>query len=237
MTVETTSLRHCPASSPAASPPPRAARRDRGLECSNPVVKRGLALTPVQVRHQLHRDAAEPGRRAGPCLHRRQRAAEPHGTEMGQGRTPRWRRSSPTSSACRTAGARERERHARVPNASATAASSGTDPTAAPYRSTPRARSRPARGHRRLDGCSASGTRTGQRPRLGRCRGGLRQPHPALERRLHRTPPRIHYDKTTLTGRPFYFLPRRGLQPGRARHADRRAPRAGGRHLTTSDAA
>ena len=66
-----------------------------------PALKRGIAITARQIRHQLHGHAVQPGRRAGACVHRRQRAGEPRRHRDGPGpQLPRWRRSWPTSWAC-----------------------------------------------------------------------------------------------------------------------------------------
>ena len=65
---------------------PRPARRDRRLQRrTSPFLKRGLALTPVQVRHLLHAHPPEPGRRAGARLPGRLDPPEPRRHRDGAG--------------------------------------------------------------------------------------------------------------------------------------------------------
>ena len=83
---------------------------------------------PGQVRHQLHGHAVQPGRRAGACVHRWQRAGEPRRHRMGQGLHTKVAQivadelGVPLHRVLVTASDTS-----KVPNASATAASSGTD--------------------------------------------------------------------------------------------------------------
>ncbi len=53
---------------------PRAPQADRRLERAEPGAQARPGAHAGEVRHQLHRHAVQPGRRAGACVHRRQRA-------------------------------------------------------------------------------------------------------------------------------------------------------------------
>ena len=64
---------------------PRAPRRHPHLQCQQPGAEKGPGADAAEVRHQLQRHAPEPGRRAGACLHRRQRAREPRRHRNGPG--------------------------------------------------------------------------------------------------------------------------------------------------------
>ncbi len=64
---------------------PRAARGDRAMECAQPGDQPRHRADAGEVRHLVHGDVLQPGRRAAACLYRRQRAAEPrrHGNGPG----------------------------------------------------------------------------------------------------------------------------------------------------------
>ncbi len=107
----------------------RAPRGDRGVQREQPGPQARPGADAGQVRHLLHRHASEPGRRARPRLHRRQRPSEPRRHRDGpgphdQGRAGGGRRSSRSIS---TGSGSPPTTTGKVPNTSATAASSGTD--------------------------------------------------------------------------------------------------------------
>jgi xanthine dehydrogenase large subunit len=104
---------------------------------------------------------------------------------------------------------------ARVPNASATAASSGTDLNGRAAQFAARnVRDNLAAFVAGLDGCGAGAVRfeAGQVITPSRSRDFAEVAHAAYANRIqlwsdgfYRTP-KIHYDKTTLSGRPFYYF-------------------------------
>ena len=124
------------------------------FNAASPHVKRGLAITPVKFGISFTDDVLQPGRRARARLPRRQRAGEPRRHRDGAGPAhedpaDRRRRARPAGS---TRSALMPTRTDKVPNTSATAASSGSDlngaavqrrvrddPRAARRRSRPRA--------------------------------------------------------------------------------------------------
>jgi hypothetical protein len=63
----------------------RAAPADRGVERAKPSAQARPGDHTGEVRHQLHGHAVQPGRRAGACLHRRQRDGEPRRHRNGPG--------------------------------------------------------------------------------------------------------------------------------------------------------
>ena len=108
----------------------RAAARDRGVQRRRArSLKRGIALTPVKFGISLHHHPSQPGRRAGARLPGRLDPPEPrrhrdgagalHQGRAGGGRGIRRRRSTSVKITATTT--------AKVPNTSATAASSGSD--------------------------------------------------------------------------------------------------------------
>jgi xanthine dehydrogenase large subunit len=183
---------------------------------NSPVIKRGLALTPVKFGISF---TATLFNQAGALVHVYTDGSvmvNHGGTEMGQGLHTKVAQvvadelGVPFANVMVTASDT-----ARVPNASATAASSGTDLNG-------RAAQFAARNVRQnlaafvcgLDGCGAGEVefRAGQiaTPRTTRAFADVVGMAYANRIQLwsdgfYRTP-KIHYDKTTLTGRPFYYF-------------------------------
>jgi len=182
----------------------------------SPIIKRGLALTPVKFGISF---TATLFNQAGALVHvytDGSVAVNHGGTEMGQGLHTKVAQvvtdelGIPFASVLVTASDT-----ARVPNASATAASSGTDLNG-------RAAQFAARNVRNnlaafvcgLDGCGAGEVafRDGQVITPQKSRPFAEVVHQAYANRIqlwsdgfYRTP-KIHYDKATLTGRPFYYF-------------------------------
>lgn len=182
----------------------------------SPIVKRGLALTPVKFGISF---TATLFNQAGALVHVYTDGSvmvNHGGTEMGQGLHTKVAQvvadelGVPFERVLVTASDT-----ARVPNASATAASSGTDLNG-------RAAQFAARNVRHnlaafvcgLDGCGAGEVefRHGQVISPKATRGFTEVVGMAYANRIqlwsdgfYRTP-KIHYDKTTLTGRPFYYF-------------------------------
>ncbi len=63
----------------------------RGVQRGQPVGQARAGADAGEVRHLVHADAHEPGRRTGACLYRRQRAAEPRRHRDGPGPVPEGR--------------------------------------------------------------------------------------------------------------------------------------------------
>jgi xanthine dehydrogenase large subunit len=98
------------------------------FNATSPVLKKGLALTPLKFGISFNVVHLQPGRRAGACLHRRQRAGEPRRHRDGpgpehQGGAGGGARTGPAAGG----RARDGHRHQKVANTSATAASTGSD--------------------------------------------------------------------------------------------------------------
>ncbi len=187
-----------------------------GWNTSSPVIKRGLALTPVKFGISF---TATLFNQAGALVHVYTDGSvlvNHGGTEMGQGLHTKVAQvvadelGVPFESVMVTASDT-----ARVPNASATAASSGTDLNG-------RAAQFAARNVRQnlaafvcgLDGCGAGEVsfRSGEVRTPKNTRAFADVVGMAYANRIqlwsdgfYRTP-KIHYDKTTLTGRPFYYF-------------------------------
>ncbi len=183
---------------------------------ASPVIKRGLALTPVKFGISF---TATQFNQAGALVHvYTDGSVQVHhgGTEMGQGLhtkvaqivadelgvpLPRVQVSASDTS--------------KVPNASATAASSGTDLNAGAARNAARqVRERLAQFVCALDGCGEDAIRfaagrvnspTVQRSLDDVVRLAYAQRVQLWSDGFYRTP-RIHYDKNTLTGRPFHYF-------------------------------
>lgn len=197
----------------------RYAQRRQDLAAWNansPVIKRGLALTPVKFGISF---TATLFNQAGALVHMYTDGSvmvNHGGTEMGQGLHTKVAQvvadelGVPFASVLVTASDT-----ARVPNASATAASSGTDLNG-------RAAQFAARNVRQnlaafvcgLDGCGAGEVvfHQGQVITPKATRAFTDVVGMAYANRIqlwsdgfYRTP-KIHYDKTTLTGRPFYYF-------------------------------
>ena len=89
-----------------------AARGDRGAGTrSSPVIKRGIAITPVKFGISFTATLLQPGRRAGACLHRRQRAGEPRRHRDGPGPAHQDGAGRGDELGCRRARALHRQRH------------------------------------------------------------------------------------------------------------------------------
>ena len=193
-------------------------RRERiaTWNASSPVVKRGLALTPVKFGISF---TATLFNQAGALVHVYTDGSvqvNHGGTEMGQGLNTKVAQTVadelgvPLAQVLVTASDTS-----KVPNTSATAASSGTDLNA-------RAAQFAARNVREnlaafvagLDGCGAGAVQFAagrvRTPRSERDFAAVVQAAYANRIQLwsdgfYRTP-KIHYDKTTLSGRPFYYF-------------------------------
>ena len=208
---------------------------------SSPVIKRGIAITPVKFGISF---TATFFNQAGALVHVYTDGSvqvNHGGTEMGQGLNTKV--AQIVADELGVPFERVRSTAAdtgKVPNASATAASSGTDLNGRAAQFAARnVRDNLASFVSGLDGCGAGAvTFRGGRvisPKTTRDFDEVVKAAYANRIQLwsdgfYRTP-KIHYDKATLTGRPFYYFSlRRGLQRGGDRHADRREPRAQGRH-------
>ncbi len=182
----------------------------------SPVLKRGLALTPVKFGISF---TATLFNQAGALVHVYTDGSvmvNHGGTEMGQGLHTKVAQivadelGVPFERVMVTASDT-----ARVPNASATAASSGTDLNGRAAQFAARAvRGNLAAFAAGLDGCGAGAIRFagGQviSPKASRPFAEVVQAAYANRIQLwsdgfYRTP-KIHYDKTTLSGRPFYYF-------------------------------
>jgi xanthine dehydrogenase large subunit len=182
----------------------------------SPVLKRGLAITPVKFGISF---TATLFNQAGALVHVYTDGSvmvNHGGTEMGQGLHTKVAQivadelGVPFERVLVTASDT-----ARVPNASATAASSGTDLNGRAAQFAARAvRGNLAAFAAGLDGCGAGAIRFagGQviSPKASRPFAEVVQAAYANRIQLwsdgfYRTP-KIHYDKTTLTGRPFYYF-------------------------------
>ena len=222
----------------------RAARRSRRWNATDPVIRRGLALTPVKfgISFTVHR--FQPGRRAGARLHRRLGAAESrrHGDGPGavhQGGAGRRRRARAAAvgdpgvghrhgqgaqhlgdrglrqlRSERQGGAGRGADHSRAAGAICLRALHGVDAAAGPLSRRPRAASASAASTFARAACSRP---TG---RACRCRP------PASTAR-----PKIHWDKAThARAAVLLFRVWRGGQRSGRRHADRRNAAAARRH-------
>ena len=182
----------------------------------NPVVKRGLALTPVKFGISF---TATLLNQAGALVHVYTDGSvllNHGGTEMGQGLHTKVAQIVADELGVPYEAVRaSASDSARVPNASATAASSGTDLNgrAAQYAAR-QIRDQLAAFVAGLDGCGAGAVRFAQgrveSPKATRAWSDVvAQAYanriPLWSDGFYRTP-KIHYDKTTLTGRPFYYF-------------------------------
>ena len=194
-------------------------RRQQAISAWNatsPVIQRGIAITPVKFGISF---TATLFNQAGALVHVYTDGSvlvNHGGTEMGQGLNTKVAQivadelgvpfAQVLSSASDTS---------KVPNASATAASSGTDLNGRAAQFAARSvRERLAAFVAGLDGCAASEVcfENGQvsSPTSTRAFKAVVQQAYAARIQLwsdgfYRTP-KIHYDKTTLTGRPFYYF-------------------------------
>ncbi len=205
------------------------------------MLKRGLALTPVKFGISF---TATLFNQAGALVHVYTDGSvlvNHGGTEMGQGLNTKVAQIV----ADELGVPFERVRctatdTSKVPNTSATAASSGTDLNGSAAQFAARhVRDNLAAFVAGLDGCGAGAVRfaggqvispTATRSFDEVVKAGLRQPHPAVERRLlpHAQDPlrQDHADRPAV----LLLRLRRGLQRGGDRHADRREPAAARRH-------
>jgi xanthine dehydrogenase large subunit len=182
----------------------------------SPVLKKGLALTPVKFGISF---TATLFNQAGALVHVYTDGSvqvNHGGTEMGQGLNTKVAQivadelGVPFQQVLVTAADTS-----KVPNASATAASSGTDLNGRAAQFAARhVRDNLAAFVAGLDGCGAGAVRfeAGQVITPVRARPFAEVTHAAYANRIqlwsdgfYRTP-KIHYDKTTLTGRPFFYF-------------------------------
>ncbi|MCX7250202.1 MAG: xanthine dehydrogenase molybdopterin binding subunit [Burkholderiales bacterium] len=182
----------------------------------NPVIKRGLALTPVKFGISF---TATQLNQAGALVHVYTDGSvllNHGGTEMGQGLHTKVAQIVAQALGLPLASVRvSASDTARVPNASATAASTGTDLNGrAAQLAAIEVRERLARFIAELDGCTAAEVRfeQGQVVSPQASRAWKTVVAAAYSARLqlwsdgyYRTP-KIHYDPRTLTGRPFYYF-------------------------------
>jgi len=186
------------------------------INAAHPVIRRGLALTPVKFGISF---TATLFNQAGALVHVYTDGSvmvNHGGTEMGQGLNTKVAQivadelGVPLARVACTAADTS-----KVPNASATAASSGTDLNGrAAQFAARRVRDNLAAFVAGLDGCGAGAVvfRAGQviSPTATRRFDDVVREAYANRIQLwsdgfYRTP-KIHYDKTTLTGRPFYYF-------------------------------
>jgi len=183
---------------------------------ASPVLKRGLALTPVKFGISF---TATLFNQAGALVHVYTDGSvqvNHGGTEMGQGLHTKVAQIVADELGVPLARVRiTASDTGKVPNASATAASSGTDLNGRAAQFAARqVRERLAAFVAGLDGCDPAAVRFAGgevvSPRATR-----RFEAVAAEAYTHRVQlwsdgfyrtPKIHYDKTTLTGRPFYYF-------------------------------
>ncbi|MDR7377460.1 xanthine dehydrogenase large subunit [Rhodoferax ferrireducens] len=183
---------------------------------ANPVIQRGISITPVKFGISF---TATLFNQAGALVHVYTDGSvqvNHGGTEMGQGLNTKVAQivadelGIPFESVLATAADTS-----KVPNASATAASSGTDLNgrAAQYAAR-NVRDNLAQFAAGLDGCGAGAVRfqngqvitpTASRPFTSLVQQAYANRIQLWSDGFYRTP-KIHYDKTTLTGRPFYYF-------------------------------
>ncbi len=183
---------------------------------ASPVIRRGIAITPVKFGISF---TATLFNQAGALVHVYLDGSvqvNHGGTEMGQGLNTKVAQivadelGVPLGQVLATASDTS-----KVPNASATAASSGTDLNAgAAQYAARKVRSNLAQFVAGLDGCGAGAVRFTDGEVTTPCatRSFAEVVKQAYANRIqlwsdgfYRTP-KIHYDKTTLTGRPFFYF-------------------------------
>jgi len=183
---------------------------------SSPVIKRGMALTPVKFGISFN---ATLFNQAGALVHVYTDGSvlvNHGGTEMGQGLHTKVAQIVADELGVPMRQVRvSASDTSKVPNASATAASAGTDLNArAAQYAAAQVRSSLAQFVAGLDGCGAGAVRFagGQVHTPQRSHSFNEVVRQAYANRIqlwsdgfYRTP-KIHYDKTTLTGRPFYYF-------------------------------
>jgi xanthine dehydrogenase large subunit len=180
------------------------------------VIKRGMAITPVKFGISF---TATLFNQAGALVHVYTDGSvlvNHGGTEMGQGLHTKVAQIVADELGVPFAQVRvSASDTSKVPNASATAASAGTDLNArAAQYAAAQVRSSLAQFVAGLDGCGAGAVRFagGQVITPSRAHAFTEVVRQAYANRIqlwsdgfYRTP-KIHYDKTTLTGRPFYYF-------------------------------
>ncbi len=183
---------------------------------SNPVIKRGIAITPIKFGISF---TATLFNQAGALVHVYLDGSvqvNHGGTEMGQGLNTKVCQivadELGVAFECVLATASDTS---KIPNASATAASAGTDLNARAAQYAARhVRDNLAQFVSGLDGCGAGAVRFegGQVITPNNSQPFVEVVKLAYANRIqlwsdgfYRTP-KIHYDKTTLTGRPFYYF-------------------------------
>ena len=183
---------------------------------SSPVIKRGMALTPVKFGISF---TATLFNQAGALVHVYTDGSvlvNHGGTEMGQGLHTKVAQIVADELGVPMHQVRvSASDTSKVPNASATAASAGTDLNArAAQYAAAQVRNSLAQFVAGLDGCGAGAVRFagGQVHTPQRSHSFNEVVRQAYANRIqlwsdgfYRTP-KIHYDKTTLTGRPFYYF-------------------------------
>ncbi|TSE26098.1 putative xanthine dehydrogenase molybdenum-binding subunit XdhA [Tepidimonas sediminis] len=186
------------------------------FNAASPVVQRGLAITPVKFGISF---TATQFNQAGALVHVYTDGSvlvHHGGTEMGQGlHTKVLQIVADELGVALTRVRIAASDTAAIPNASATAASSGTDLNGrAAQRAAAKVRERLATFVAGLDGCGADEVRFAGgwviSPARRRAfddvvREAYAHRIPLWAEGFYRTP-KIHYDKATLTGRPFYYF-------------------------------
>jgi xanthine dehydrogenase large subunit len=182
----------------------------------NPVIKRGIAITPVKFGISF---TATLFNQAGALVHVYLDGSvqvNHGGTEMGQGLHTKVAQivADELGIAFEQVLATASDT-SKIPNASATAASAGTDLNARAARYAARkVRDNLAQFIAGLDGCSADAVRF-ERGQVITPKATLRFTEVVKQAHANRIQlwsdgfyrtPKIHYDKTTLTGRPFYYF-------------------------------
>ena len=216
MTVEDNILAPLLAALETSADYPRRRQTIAAWNANSPVIKRGLALTPVKFGISF---TATLFNQAGALVHVYTDGScqvNHGGTEMGQGLNTKVAQivadelgivfEQVLVTAADTG---------KIPNASATAASAGTDLNARAAQYAARnVRDNLAQFVAGLDGCGAGAVsfRGGAISTPTSCRAFTDVVKLAYANRIqlwsdgfYRTP-KIHYDKTTLTGRPFYYF-------------------------------
>ena len=182
----------------------------------HPVIRRGMAITPVKFGISF---TATLFNQAGALVHVYTDGsvqANHGGTEMGQGLNTKVAQIVADELGIAFASVRVTASDtSKVPNASATAASAGTDLNARAAQYAARnVKSNLAQFVAGLDGCGAGAVRfaagrvstpTGSRPFTEVVKLAYANRIQLWSDGFYRTP-KIHYDKTTLTGRPFYYF-------------------------------
>ena len=218
----------------------RAARAIAAFNATSPVLKRGLALTPVKFGISFNVVALQPGRRAGARLHRRLGAGEPRRHRDGPGAQHQGRagRRARARRRLRRTCASPRPTRSKVANTSATAASTGSDLNGKAAQDAARQITRAAGRLRRRDATAARAERRALRRRRGARRRQDDAVSPSSSQQAYAArvqlwsdgfyaTPGLHWDRDTMQGRPFfYFAYGAAVSRGRRRHADRRVEAA-----------